>query len=99
VHRLLFLPTHWLSQSLMTLMSMIAPLVFLLFGLPPLVNVTAESAIHYLVPMVAAIVGGITIFGQNRYFPLAAQVLGTFQSCCCPPCCRPSCARTAIFSK
>ena len=29
MHRLLFLPTHWLSQSFMLLMTVIAPLVFL----------------------------------------------------------------------
>ena len=80
VHRLLFLPTHWLSQSLMTIMSIVTPIVFMLTGLAPLVNVTVESAIFYLLPMVFAIVGGITLFGDNRYFPLAAQVLGTFQS-------------------
>lgn len=80
VHRLLFLPTHWLSQSLMLIMSIVTPLVFMLFGLAPLVNVTAESALHFLMPMVIALVGGIVIFGEKRYFPLAAQVLGTFQS-------------------
>lgn len=80
IHRLLFLPSHWLSQSMMTMMSIVTPLVFMLFGLAPLVNVSVESAVYYLLPMVVAIVGGITIFGQNQYFPLAAQVLGTFQS-------------------
>lgn len=80
IHRLLFLPTHWLSQSLMMVMSVLAPLVFLLTGLPPLINVTWESALHYLIPMVVAIIAGITIFAGNRYFPLASQVLGTFQS-------------------
>lgn len=80
IHRLLFLPTHWLSQSLMMVMSLVTPLIFMLFGVAPLSNVTAESALHYLVPSVIALVGGIVLFGEKRYFPLAAQVLGTFQS-------------------
>jgi cellulose synthase (UDP-forming) len=79
-HRLFFLPTAWLSQALMMLTSIITPLIFLFFDLPPLVGVTAESALFYLVPMVVAQVGGIVLLGGGRYFPIAAQVLGTFQS-------------------
>ncbi len=80
VHRLLFLPTHWLSQSVMLLMSCITPLVFLWTGLAPLTHVTVESVLFYLVPMVLAIIGGIRVYAPRQYFPLAAQVLGTFQS-------------------
>ncbi|WP_439545460.1 glycosyltransferase [Sandarakinorhabdus sp.] len=79
-HRLFFLPTAWLSQALMMITSIIAPLVFLFFDVPPLVGVTAQSAIFFLVPMVVAQVGGIVLLGGGRYFPIAAQVLGTFQS-------------------
>ena len=80
VHRLLFLPTHWLSQSVMLLMSCITPLVFLWTGLAPLTHVTVESVLFYLVPMVLAVIGGIRVYAPRQYFPLAAQVLGTFQS-------------------
>jgi cellulose synthase (UDP-forming) len=79
-HRLFFLPTAWLSQGLMLMMSLIAPLVFLFLDVPPLVGVTAQSALFFLVPMVVAQVGGIVLLGGGRYFPIAAQVLGTFQS-------------------
>lgn len=79
-HRLFFLPTAWLSQSLMLMTSLIAPLVFLFLDVPPLVGVTAQSALFFLVPMVLAQVGGIVLLGGGRYFPIAAQVLGTFQS-------------------
>jgi len=80
VQRLLFLPTHWLSQCLMLLMSIIAPLVFLWTGIPPLIHVTTDSVIFYLVPMVVAVAGGLWVYAPHQYFPLAAQVLGTFQS-------------------
>jgi cellulose synthase (UDP-forming) len=80
VQRLLFLPTHWLSQSLMLLMAIIAPLVFLWIGITPLVNVTTSAVTYYLVPMVLAVVGGIWVQAPRQYFPLASQVLGTFQS-------------------
>jgi len=80
VQRLLFLPTHWLSQGLMLLMAIVAPLVFLWTGVAPLVNVTTAAVVHYLIPMVLAVVGGIWVYAPQQYFPLAAQVLGTFQS-------------------
>jgi len=80
MHRLLFLPTHWLTQSLLLLMSVVTPLVFLWAGLAPVVNVTVEAGLYYLLPMVLAIVGGISVFAEKKYFPLAAQVLGLFQS-------------------
>ncbi len=79
-HRLFFLPTAWLSQCLMLIMSVVAPLVFLFADVPPLVGVTAQSALFYLVPMVVAQVGGIILLGNGRYYPIAAQVLGIFQS-------------------
>uniref|UniRef100_UPI0013DD06A8 glycosyltransferase family 2 protein n=1 Tax=Sandarakinorhabdus rubra TaxID=2672568 RepID=UPI0013DD06A8 len=79
-HRLFFLPTAWLSQALMLITALVAPLVFLFLDVPPLVGVTPESAIFHLVPMVVAQVGGIVLLGGGRYYPIAAQVLGTFQS-------------------
>jgi len=80
VQRLLFLPTHWLSQGLLLIMSIVAPLVFLWTGIAPLVNVTTATVVYYLMPMVLAVVGGIVVYAPHQYFPLAAQVLGTFQS-------------------
>lgn len=78
--RLFFLPTAWLSQCLMLLMSVIAPLVFLFLDVPPLVNVTPETVLFQLIPAVMAQIGGIVLLGGGRYMPLAQQVLGTFQS-------------------
>jgi len=80
IQRLLFLPTHWLSQCLMLLMSIVAPLVFLWTGVPPLIHVTTDSVVFYLVPMVVAVAGGLWVYAPHQYFPLTVQVLGTFQS-------------------
>jgi cellulose synthase (UDP-forming) len=80
LQRLLFLPTHWLTQSLTFFLSSVVPLVFLWTGVLPMVNVTIEGFLHYLVPMVLAMVGGICLYAPKEYFPLAVQVLGTFQS-------------------
>jgi cellulose synthase (UDP-forming) len=46
----------------------------------PLVNVTTAAIIYYLLPMVLAVVGGILVYAPRRYYPIAAQVLGVFQS-------------------
>ena len=80
MQRLLFLPTHWLSQSLMLLITIVAPIVFMWTNTRPLVNVTVEGIIYYLLPMVLAVVGGILVYAPRQYFPIAAQVLGVFQS-------------------
>jgi cellulose synthase (UDP-forming) len=80
MQRLLFLPTHWLTQSLMLLLTIVAPLVFLWTGVLPLVNVTPEAVLYYLLPMMLAVAGGIWVFAPRQYFPFAAQVHGTFQS-------------------
>jgi cellulose synthase (UDP-forming) len=80
MQRLLFLPTHWLTQSLTFFLASVVPLVFLWTGVLPMVNVTIEGFVHYLVPMVLAMVGGICLYAPKEYFPLAVQVLGTFQS-------------------
>jgi cellulose synthase (UDP-forming) len=61
-------------------MAVIAPLVFMWTGVAPLVHVTTAAVLYYLVPMVLAVVGGIWVYAPQQYFPLAAQVLGTFQS-------------------
>lgn len=80
MQRLLFLPTHWLTQSLTFLLAIIIPLVFLWTGVLPMVNVTLEGVLYYVIPTILATVGGICIYAPKQYFPLAAQVLGTFQS-------------------
>jgi cellulose synthase (UDP-forming) len=80
VHRLLFLPLHWITQGLMVLFSLLVPLVFMLLGLPPLVGADLNGVLHYSVPMMVALVGGIAILASGRYHPAAAHVLGVFQT-------------------
>lgn len=80
MQRLLFLPTHWLSQSLTFVLAPLVPLVFLWTGVLPMVNVTLEGVISYILPVVLAMVGGICLYAPKQYFPLAMQVMGMFQS-------------------
>jgi cellulose synthase (UDP-forming) len=78
--RLLFLPTHWLSQGLRSLIAVVAPIVFLWMGISPVFDVTATDVLYYVVPMVLALTGGVWAFAPGRHFPLASQVQGTFLS-------------------
>lgn len=80
VHRLLFMPTHWLTQSLMTVVALLAPAVFLLTGVPPMQHTSVESAVFYVAPLLIAVFGGLMAFAPRKYNPLAAQVLSAFQS-------------------
>lgn len=80
IQRLLFLPTHWLTQSLMTVVSLLAPVIFLLTGVAPMQNTALESATFYLAPLLIAVFGGLVTFAPRKYNPLAAQVLSSFQS-------------------
>jgi cellulose synthase (UDP-forming) len=80
MQRLLFLPTHWLSQSLSMMFGVLVPIVFMWTGVLPMVNVTLEAVMSYLLPVILAVVGGICLYAPRQYFPLASQVLGTLQS-------------------
>jgi cellulose synthase (UDP-forming) len=80
VQRLMFLPTHWLSQSPAMMLSLVAPLVFLWTGVVPFVHVTTQAEIFYFLPTVIAIVGGQWLYAPRYFSPLAAYVLSVFQS-------------------
>lgn len=80
MHRLMFLPTHYVSQGLAMLVGILAPILFLLTGAVPLTNVTLDSVVQRLLPMVIASLGGIAALAPGRYYPMAAQVMGLFQS-------------------
>jgi cellulose synthase (UDP-forming) len=80
MQRLLFLPTHWLSVGLQSLVAALVPIVFLWTGTSPVANVTAGQIVYYLIPAILAVMGGIGVYAPGHLFPLAAQVLGLLQS-------------------
>jgi cellulose synthase (UDP-forming) len=80
MQRLLFLPTHWLSLGLRSLLAIIAPVVFLWTGLSPVFDVSPADVLFYFVPMVLALTGGVRAFAPGQHFALASQVQGTFLS-------------------
>jgi cellulose synthase (UDP-forming) len=80
MQRLLFLPTHWLSLGLRSLIALVAPIVFLWTGVSPVFDVTASDVLYYLVPMILALIGGVRAYAPGQHFPLASQVQATFLS-------------------
>jgi cellulose synthase (UDP-forming) len=80
MQRLLFMPTHWLSLGLRSMIAIVAPIVFLWTGVSPVFNVTPPDVLYYFIPMVLALAGGVWIYAPGQHFPLATQVQGTFLS-------------------
>jgi cellulose synthase (UDP-forming) len=78
--RLMFLPTHWLSQALTQVATMTAPCIYLLTGLLPMMNVSVEEIVFYQIPMVFGAISALRFFAPAQYFPLASTVLGVLQS-------------------
>lgn len=79
-YRFLFLPTAWLTQGLQSAFTILAPILFALFNMVPMVRVDLNAVIFHVVPMIVALIGGISLLAPGRYYPLAAQILTVFQT-------------------
>jgi cellulose synthase (UDP-forming) len=79
-HRLFFLPTHWLSGSLVQSFSLLAPVLFMLTGVVPIANVGVAEVLRYQMPIVAGYMGGLAVLSRGAYHPLAALVLSAFSA-------------------
>jgi cellulose synthase (UDP-forming) len=80
MQRLLFVPSHWFTVGLQSLLAALVPIVFLWFGLSPVAKVSAAQIVYYMFPAMLAVLGGITVYAPGHLFPLASQVLGLLQS-------------------
>lgn len=80
LHRLFFLPTHWLSGSLVQMASLIAPVLFMLTGIVPIANVGVPEVLAYQLPVVTGYMGALRILSRGAYHPLAAVVLSAFSA-------------------
>ncbi|WP_439577549.1 glycosyltransferase [Elioraea sp.] len=80
LHRLFFLPTHWLSGSLVQAAALIAPVLFMLTGIVPIANVGVPEVLMYQLPVVMGYMGALQILSRGAYHPLAAVVLSAFSA-------------------
>lgn len=79
-YRFLFLPSAWITQGLQAVFTILAPIMFVLFDLSPMLGVQLSDILFYLLPMVIGVLSGVTLLAPGRYYPMAAQILGMFQS-------------------
>jgi cellulose synthase (UDP-forming) len=80
LHRLFFLPTHWLSGSLVQAAALIAPVLLMLTGIVPIANVGVPEVLMYQLPVVMGYMGALQILSRGAYHPLAAVVLSAFSA-------------------
>lgn len=80
IQRLLFNPSHWLSQSLCQPLAMATPAIYLLSGAPPLVQATFEDVLRNQLTTIAAAFGFIHFLAPRNFAPIASTVEGVLQS-------------------
>ena len=78
--RIMFLPTHWLTQSLMQVTALSLPVAYLLFGFVPMVLDDVTDLFFYQLPAVFASVMVLRRLAPNAYFAIASTVLAALQS-------------------
>ena len=80
VQRLLFNPSHWLSQSICQPLVMATPAIFLLTGAPPLLQASLDDVLMYQLTAIAAAYGYRHFLAPRDFAPIAATVESVLQS-------------------
>jgi len=78
--RLFFLPFHWITQSFGQTIAMVTPAIFLLTGVPPLVNASTDTVISHQLPAIVAAIAAVRHFAPGKYHPLATMAHGVLQA-------------------
>lgn len=80
IERLLFNPSHWLSQSICQPLAMATPAIFLLTGLPPLLNASLEEILLYQVPAIISAMLFVQFLAPREFAPVSSTVESVLQS-------------------
>jgi cellulose synthase (UDP-forming) len=80
IQRLLFNPSHWLSQSICQPLVMATPALFLLTGAPPLLQASFDDVLRYQLTTIAAAYGFVHFLAPRDFAPIASTVEGVLQS-------------------
>lgn len=78
--RLMFMPTHWLTQSLMQTTALMLPVLYLLFGFIPMVLENWTDLFAYQLPAIFASILCLRKLAPTAYFAAPATILATLQS-------------------
>ena len=80
MQRIMFLPTHWLTQSLMQVTALVLPVAYLLFGFIPMVLNDVSDLFYYQIPAVMASIMVLRRLAPDAYFAIPSTILATLQS-------------------
>ncbi len=80
IQRVMFLPLHWISQSLVYTASMLTPPIYLLTGLLPLMNANTATVLHYQLPAIVGAVMVVRLFARSSFVPLAQAAHSVLQA-------------------
>lgn len=80
LQRLFFNPSHWLSQSICQPVAMATPAIFLLTGVPPLLNASLAEIFTLQLPAVAAAMMFMNFLAPREFSPIASTVESVLQS-------------------
>jgi cellulose synthase (UDP-forming) len=77
-YRLLFLPCYWAIQLPARIIYVLVPIIFLLFGLAPLITQDLNALISYLGPTLIGSVGLMCLLARKCYFPILTDANALF---------------------
>lgn len=80
IQRLMFNPSHWLSQSICQPLAMATPAIFLLTGMPPLIQASLDDILRYQLPAIATAFLFIQFLAPRDFAPLISTVESVLQS-------------------
>jgi cellulose synthase (UDP-forming) len=77
-YRLLFLPNYWAIQLPARIIYVLVPIIFLLFGLAPLITQDLNALIGYLGPTLIGSIGLMCLLARKCYFPILTDANALF---------------------
>ena len=80
VQRVMFMPTHWLTQSLMQITALMLPVLYVVFGFLPLALDDITDVFRFQLPAVVATIMLLRRLAPDAYFAVPSTVLSTLQA-------------------
>lgn len=80
LQRILFLPYGWIIQPLTRIFVLLIPIVYLLFGLPPIQFIEFNDILTYFIPMVIVLTYTNIWLTGKKYLPLLNVAIGMFST-------------------
>lgn len=72
--RLMFVPLHWLAQSLVVMLTLLTPAICLWTNWSPLPTATSSEILSMQFPALLAVMASLRLVAPSGFFPLASMV-------------------------